>query len=256
MTSAGAMPLLLDQVQDDAGVELAGAGAHRQAVEGGEAHGALDAAAGEQRAHRGAAAEVGDDHPAAGDLGRDLGEAAGDVLVAEAVEAVAADALVVERARQGVAVGVLGVAAVEGGVEAGDLRQVGVDRRDEADGGEVVRLVQRRQRLERGQPGEDVGVDAAPGGRSRGRRARRGGRRRGARAPPRPESQARSASVAAGRSGSSAASQRPVDEDGAVGVGGAEARADADAVDLAADPALERRRRRRRPGTSGSTSRR
>ena len=154
------MPALLDQVQDHAGVELAGAGAHRQAVERGEAHGRLDAAAGEQRAHRGAAAEVGDDHPAAGDLRGEFGEAAGDVLVAQAVEAVAADALVVEGARKGVAVGVLGVAAVEGGVEAGDLRQARVDRRDDADGGEVVRLVQRRQRLERGQAGEDVGVDA------------------------------------------------------------------------------------------------
>ena len=36
----------------------------------------LDAAAGGERAHRGAAAEVGDDHPAAGDLGGELGEAA------------------------------------------------------------------------------------------------------------------------------------------------------------------------------------
>ena len=41
----GGHALRLDQVQDDAGVELAGAGAHRQAVEGGEAHRALDAAA-------------------------------------------------------------------------------------------------------------------------------------------------------------------------------------------------------------------
>ena len=57
------------------------------------------------RAHRGAAAEVGGDDPAAGDLRGELGQAVGDVLVAEAVEAVAADALVVEGARDGVAVG-------------------------------------------------------------------------------------------------------------------------------------------------------
>ena len=112
---------------------------------------------------------------------------------------------------------------------------------DDADGGEVVRLVQRRQRLERGQPGEDGGVeqhravevgaavddavadgaelDAAEAGEPaaespRWRRAGRGARRR---------------------------SQRPVDEGRAVGVGGAQARADADAVDLAADLALEAR---------------
>ena len=89
---------------------------------------------------------MGDDDAAAGDLGRHLGQALGDVFVGEAVEAVAADALVVERARQGVAVGVRGVAAVEGGVEAGDLRHVRVDLHREADRREVVRLVQRRQR--------------------------------------------------------------------------------------------------------------
>ena len=37
---------------------------------------------------------------------------------------------------------------MEGGIEAGDLRQVGKLLGERADGGEVVRLVQRRQRLE------------------------------------------------------------------------------------------------------------
>ena len=65
----GAHALLRDQVEHDAGIELARARAHRQAVERGEAHGALDAAAVAKRAHRGAAAEMGDDDAAARDSG-------------------------------------------------------------------------------------------------------------------------------------------------------------------------------------------
>ena len=112
------------------------------------------------RAHAGAAAEMGDHDAAAGDLRRDLGQHARDVLVGQAVEAVAADAVVVEPARQGEPVGELGMAAVEGGIEAGDLRQLGLDRGDRADAGEIVRLMQRRQRAERLEPGEHRRIDA------------------------------------------------------------------------------------------------
>ena len=97
-----------------------------------------------------------------GDLRRDLGQHARDVLVGQAVEAVAADAVVVEPARQGEPVGELGMAAVEGGIEAGDLRQVGLDRGDRADAGEIVRLMQRRERTERLEPGEHRRIDRAP----------------------------------------------------------------------------------------------
>ena len=76
------------------------------------------------------------------------------------MEAVAADAVVVEPARQGEPVGELGMAAVERGIEAGDLRQVGLDRGDRADAGEIVRLMQRRERAERLEPGEHRGIDA------------------------------------------------------------------------------------------------
>ena len=75
------------------------------------------------RAHGGAAAEMGDDHAALGNVGRHLRQPARDVFVGQAVKAVAAHALLVEAARERVAVGNLGMAAVEGGVEAGDLRQ-------------------------------------------------------------------------------------------------------------------------------------
>ena len=48
----------------------------------------VDALAVLHRAHAGAAAEVRDDDPPVGDLGRDLGQHRGDVLVGDAVEAV------------------------------------------------------------------------------------------------------------------------------------------------------------------------
>ena len=61
---------LLDEVEHDTGIDLARPRAHGQAVERGEAHRAFDAAAVGQRAHGGAAAEMGDDHAPAGDVGR------------------------------------------------------------------------------------------------------------------------------------------------------------------------------------------
>ena len=70
------------------------------------------------------------------------------ILVGEAVEAVASHAFVVKGARQTECVGHERVAAMEGGVEAGDLRgrRKGLHRRFDA--GDVVRLVQRRERDE------------------------------------------------------------------------------------------------------------
>ena len=68
----GAHLLFPDQVEHHAGIDLAGPRAHRQPVERREAHRALDAAAVRKRAHRSAAAEMRDDHPAGRDLGRDL----------------------------------------------------------------------------------------------------------------------------------------------------------------------------------------
>ena len=103
---------------------------------------------------------MGDHHAALADVRRDLGQHARDVLVGQAVEAVAADALVVEPARQGEPVGELGMAAVESGIEAGHLRQVGLDRGDRADAGEIVRLMQWRQRTQRLQLGEHSRIDA------------------------------------------------------------------------------------------------
>ena len=67
---------------------------------------------------------MGDDHPAVRDLRRDARQAIGDVFVGQAVKAVAAHALGIEALRDRVVVRDRAMAAMKGGVEAGDLRQV------------------------------------------------------------------------------------------------------------------------------------
>ena len=130
-------PELLEQIQHDAGVERARPGAHAQPVHGREAHRGVDALAVLQRAQAGAAAQVRDDDPPVGDLGRDLRQDRGDVLVGDAVEAVPLDAALAEFAGQRHQRGDRRVAAVKAGVEAGHLRHVGhavEDRLDRARG--------------------------------------------------------------------------------------------------------------------------
>jgi hypothetical protein len=142
----------VEEMQDHAGIELSGAGAHRHAVERGEAHGGADRAPLPDRAERGAVAEMGDDDAALRERRVIGGELAGDVIVAQPVEAVAPHAFVVEAARQGEGVVDPWVAAVKGGVEAGHLHRLGEGRDGGAHPGEVVGLVQRRQRAERVEP--------------------------------------------------------------------------------------------------------
>ena len=108
------------------------------------------------RAEAGAAAEVRDDHAAVGDLRRDLGQDRGDVLVRQAVEAVALHAGLADLARQRHQLGDRRLAAMEARVEAGDLRHAGQPLGDRLDGREVVRLVERRERDEPPQFLEDL----------------------------------------------------------------------------------------------------
>jgi hypothetical protein len=72
----------------------------------------------------------------------------GDVLVGQAVEAIAAHALVVQFHRQCEHLRQFGLRAVEGGVEAGHLRHARLAFEHQPDRHQVVRLVQRRQRDE------------------------------------------------------------------------------------------------------------
>src|SRR3546814_12854796 len=87
------------------------------------------------------------DYRAAGRCGTVIiRESAGDELVGEAVEAVAAQSLLGEGQRQAVELVACRDRAVKGGVEAGDLRNGCGSCRERTDACEVVRLVQRCQR--------------------------------------------------------------------------------------------------------------
>ena len=137
---------LLEQEQDDAGIDAAAARSHWQPVERGESHGAVNADAITHGTQAGATAEMGDHHTAACQPRCALLQRSGDIFVRQAVEAVSPDAGIMQCARQGEAAGDVSVAAVEGGIEAGHLRQVRVRRGQRADRSQIVRLVQRGER--------------------------------------------------------------------------------------------------------------
>ncbi len=121
----GAIPALFHEIKQHAGIELPRPRPHGETIERREGHGAVDAPARLQRTHRGAVAEMGHDHPACRQSGRDRCEGAGDIFVGDAVKAIAAHPLLIEGLRDGEMIGDRGMAAVEGGVEAGDLGRVG-----------------------------------------------------------------------------------------------------------------------------------
>src|SRR5580700_6490573 len=97
----------------DAGIELARSRSHRQPVEGGEAQRAFDAASVQKRAHGGPTAQVSDDHPSGGDVGRDLPQTICNILVGQAVESITANPFGVEPAWNCIAVGQRAVAAMK-----------------------------------------------------------------------------------------------------------------------------------------------
>lgn len=75
------------------------------------------------------------------------------------MEAVAPHAIVIIAVRHGVTVHLFRMAVMEGGVEAGDLRHIRIDRHGLADRGQVVGLVQRGEILVTRQAIEHRGID-------------------------------------------------------------------------------------------------
>ena len=75
------------------------------------------------------------------------------------MESVAPDSLVGQAARQREGGSDLRLGVVKGGVEAGDLRQCRMEFCNCRDGGEMMRLMQRRQWDEAGQFGDHLGID-------------------------------------------------------------------------------------------------
>ena len=94
---------------------------HRKTVKRGETEGALDALAARDCAHGGAAAKMRDDHSSSGDFRSQQGQTVGDIFVRQAMKPVTADAFSVELIGKSVAIGDVGVAAMESRVEAGHL---------------------------------------------------------------------------------------------------------------------------------------
>ena len=90
------------------------------------------------------------DHNAPGRMvGRHLTQLRGNVLIGKAMEAIASHALVIEVAREREGIVDVGVGAVECRVKAGDLGDARPSRLRRSDPGQIVRLMQRRQRHER-----------------------------------------------------------------------------------------------------------
>ena len=111
-----------------------------------KSHGAFDAAAIGQRAHRRATAEVRDYHPALCNLRRDLAQTLRNILVGKAVKTITAYAFLIKTLRKRVVIRQGAMAAMKRRVEACNLRQLRTAGEKCADRGEIVRLVQRRQR--------------------------------------------------------------------------------------------------------------
>ena len=89
---------------------------------------------------------MGDDHPALGDIGRDLRQGLGDILVGKTVESVTPNALGVELMRNRIVVCDRFMRAVKRGVETGHLRQLRKIGQQRADRRQIMRLMQRSQR--------------------------------------------------------------------------------------------------------------
>ena len=132
---------LVHQIEDDPRVQVAAAGAHRQSVHGGEAHGAGHALAVVDRAHAGAVAQMQHHGASRRRAGVNLRQDGGDVFIGQAVEAVAPHAPLRDFGRQGEHLGHLRLAAMESGVETGHLQQLRLIGQQQPNRLEVVGLV-------------------------------------------------------------------------------------------------------------------
>jgi hypothetical protein len=96
------------------------------------------------------------DYPAIGDFGRTLRQYRGDVFVGKAMKAVAAYPLLIQRVRQWECLLDLGCSAVKCGIETRYLRQFGIEAQCHLDGSKIMRLMQRRERHQRLEFGQQL----------------------------------------------------------------------------------------------------
>ena len=80
------------------------------------------------------------------DLGRDLAEPSGDVLVRETMKSVTAYPLEIKLLRDRIVIGQVRVASVECSIEAGDLQEMRLPLQYRANRSKIIRLVERSER--------------------------------------------------------------------------------------------------------------
>ena len=146
----------------EAGVDVAGAGAHHEPLQRGEAHGRLDGFTAEHRRDGGSVAEVADDELEVRvvDPAQVLRGLLRHVAVRRAVEAVLPDAVLLGQFLiHRVGVGLGGEGGEEGGVEDAHVRDAGEQVHGGPDAGDGRGVVQRSELGEAPELGDDVRVD-------------------------------------------------------------------------------------------------
>ena len=163
LVEGGGAQALAQQVQQQARIEGAAAASHHQALQGREAHGGVEAEAIADGAEGAARPQVATDQ-SQGPLAREaLGHHLADVLVVEAMEAKAAQALLPPGGGDRVGGGRGGQAAVEGGVETGRLGPGRLPLGKPADRRQGRGVVQRRQGHQFGNRPDLGGAQSAGG---------------------------------------------------------------------------------------------
>ena len=137
---------MIEKIEHHARIELPATRAHGQTVQRRETHGRRHAPAVLDPAHGCAGAEMRDHGTPRGCVRCSLLKLARNVLVGQPVEPVAADALLVIDAGQGECVVDPGVGAMERRIETGDLHRIRKGPLRGLYAGQVMRLVQRRER--------------------------------------------------------------------------------------------------------------
>jgi len=153
------------QVVNHRGVQVAAAGTHHQAGQRGHAHGGINDLALIDSGDGGAVAQMaGDELQALNGLLEVLSSLVSNVLVAGAVEAVAADAvLLIVLIGDGVHISLRGHGAVESGVEDSDHRDVAEDLAGCLDAEDACGVVQRSQGAQLADGVDDLVGDQAAG---------------------------------------------------------------------------------------------
>ena len=116
-----------------------------------------------ERTQAGTGAQMRDDHPALGQIGRFRGKPPGDIFIGQAMKAIAPNTDIADRARQGKVAGFGGQGVMKGGVKTGKLRHVGARIAHRTDGIEIMRHVDGIKRDQRFKSGQQRGRDQCGG---------------------------------------------------------------------------------------------